>query len=138
MMKSTIRLCAAGAAVLAAHQAYAAGFQINEHAAPATGRASSVTATIDDPSAVFHNAAGLTNTEGTEFMVGVSLIRPRAKFAPEGSSEHIDALTGFVPVPYAYVSRALSSKAFVGFGFYAPYGLGLKWTEEGDEGSFVG
>src|SRR5688500_5232606 len=70
-----IALLGSGAAALAlalvAQDASAAGFQINEHAAPATGRASSVTATIDDPSAIFHNAAGLTNTEGTEFMAGV-------------------------------------------------------------------
>ncbi len=31
----------------------------------------------------------------------------------------------FVPVPNAYLARKLSEKAYVGFGFYAPYGLGI-------------
>lgn len=138
-MNTMIRVGFLGAAMFVAGDVLAAGFQINEHAAPATGRASSVVATIDDPSSIFHNAAGLTQTEGTEFMAGVSFIRPRGKFQPDDPNEpYAEAITGFIPVPYAYLSRALSSKAFVGFGFYAPYGLGIKWTELDHEGEFIG
>ena len=53
-----------------------AGFQINEHSARATGMASSVVATVGDPSAIFHNPAGLTRIEGTEFQAGLNLIVP--------------------------------------------------------------
>jgi long-subunit fatty acid transport protein len=40
----------------------AAGFQISEHSASATGRAGAVFATVSDPSAVFFNPAGLAKT----------------------------------------------------------------------------
>ncbi len=131
-------LAAAGACALSPSFANAGGFQINEHAAKATGRASSVTATVDDPSAIFHNAAGLTQTEGTEIMIGLSLIRPRGGFTADGGTETQETIQSFVPVPYAYVSRALSSKAFVGFGFYAPYGLGIKWDDPDNQSAFIG
>lgn len=135
---ATLRLSAVVLAGALAARAQAAGFQINEHAAPATGRCSAVTATIDDPSAVFHNAAGLTNTTGTQFMVGLDMIKPSGDFKPDGAAEGQKAHTTFIPVPYAYASRALSSKAFIGFGFYAPYGLELKWSEKDNPTEFIG
>jgi long-chain fatty acid transport protein len=125
--------------VLVSSHALAAGFQINEHSAAATGRCSSVVATVDDPSAIWHNPAGLAETEGTQFLLGATLIVPEGKFygdydpvtarATGAGVEEFDAASTPVPVPNAYISRALSSKAFVGFGFYLPYGLGLKWDE---------
>ncbi len=137
-MKYGIRSAAASAAatLLLTQSAFGAGFQVNEHSAVNTGRASSVTATVRDASAVFHNPAGLTNIEGTEFQVGVSLIRPRGQYEglgyastspTPGQPVTADAVSSFIPVPNIYAARALSQKAFVGFGFYAPYGLGIKW-----------
>lgn len=134
-MKTIHSITAGLSMALLASPAFGAGFQVNEHSAPATGRASSVVATIDDPAAIFHNPAGLTQTEGTEFQGGVSVILPRGRFIgtggvnPGGAEVNQSAVSTPVPVPNAYISRALSSKAFVGFGFYLPYGLGLKWKE---------
>lgn len=132
--------CAALAVTLVAPHAFGAGFQVNEHSAAATGRVSSVVATVDDPSAIFHNPAGLTQTEGTEFYGGVTLIVPRGEYVGQGNDPNGPVVTESasstpVPVPNAYVSRALSSKAYVGFGFYAPYGLGISWENPDD---FVG
>lgn len=143
MRNLKMRWAAAFAATLVAAPAvpaFGAGFQVNEHSAVNTGRASSVTATVDDPSAIFHNPAGLTQTEGTEFQGGVTFIIPRGTYSGSGNDASADPVTQsttspIVPVPNAYVSRALSSKAFVGFGFYLPYGLGIAW-ENPDQ--FVG
>lgn len=116
--------------------AYAAGFQINEQSAINTGRASSVTATVKDPSAIWHNPAGLTHTEGTEFQVGVNLIRAAGTYEGQGiastNPNYPDSTSAEVEynlklVPNVYASRALSSKAYVGLGFYAPYGSGILW-----------
>lgn len=121
--------------------AYAAGFQVNEQSALHTGRASASTATVKDPSAVWHNPAGLTFIEGTAFQAGLNLIRGQAVYRGPGlrstnpsfpeprvaGGEELDV--NFVPIPNAYAGRALSSKAFVGLGLYAPYGLGLKWDD---------
>lgn len=113
--------------------AFAAGFQINEHSALNTGMASSVVATVDDPSAIFHNPAGLTRIEGTEFQAGTSLIVPHGQYSGPGLPgtggpvENQDLVNDPVPVPYVYAARALSDKAYVGLGFYLPYGSGLEW-----------
>jgi long-chain fatty acid transport protein len=120
--------------------AWGAGFQINEQSARATGRASSVTATIDDPSAVWHNPAGLANIEGMEFMIGTSIILPdndyegpgfpstNPNFPANASDQTLDSAPAFVP--HAYAAYALSDKAVVGLGFYPTYGLGTFWQPD--------
>jgi long-chain fatty acid transport protein len=146
MRTSMIKWMGVVLAMGSASSARAGGFQINEHSAAAMGRASSVVATASDPSAIFYNPAGLTQTEGTEFEAGVTFIRPHASYSgtgiasanPTPDNPHAvqqETDTGFIPAPHAFVSRALSSKAFVGFGFYAPYGLKLGWE---NPSAFVG
>lgn len=140
-----IRGAALGLGVLfAGANAQAAGFQINEQSAINTGRASSVVATVKDPSAIWHNPAGLTNTEGTEFQVGLNLIRAHGKYTgngiPSTNPSYPDTVTEEVDyalkaVPNVYASRALSSKAYVGLGFYLPYGSGILWQ---NADSYVG
>jgi long-chain fatty acid transport protein len=135
MLLKFCKLACIAAVAGASATAFGAGFQINEHNAAATGRASSVVATVNDPSAIWHNPAGLANAEGTQFLVGGTLIIPEGKYEglgiasanPTNEAIEWDANSTPVIVPNAYVSRALSSKAYVGFGFYLPYGLGLKW-----------
>lgn len=136
-------LALAGWMATRAHTAHAAGFQINEHSAVNTGMASSVVATVDDPSAIFHNPAGLTRIKGTEFQAGLNFIIPHGTYQGSGLPGNVDAnnsgeyslVTDPVPVPYVYAGRELSDKAFVGLGFYLPYGSGIRWE---DEDNFVG
>ena len=122
--------------------AVAAGFQINEHGAIETGRAGAVVSTVDTPSAVFHNPAGLTDTEGTQFVGGLNMIWPGATYRGRGRpveprDDFIQEKTerGASPVPYAFVSHALSKTAVVGLGFYNNYGLRIAWEDPDD---FVG
>jgi long-chain fatty acid transport protein len=119
----------------------AAGFQVSEHNARATGRAGAVIATVDDASAVFYNPAGLTGVKGNQVLLGLTLLRPISEYegsGPPGVGGPAGTYTttgDFVPVPNIYLGRELSSKAFVGFGFYAPYGLGIEWS---NPDTFVG
>lgn len=114
----------------------AAGFQINEHSARATGMASSVVASIEDPSAIFHNPAGLTKIEGTEFVAGLNLIVPHGAYTGPGLPNSggnpggEELVNDPVPVPYVYAARKLSDTAYVGLGFYLPYGSGLAWRNK--------
>ena len=115
----------------------AAGFQINEHGAAATARGGAVFATISDPSAVFYNPAGLTRTSGTHLSLGVTGVLPSAFYEgpglpstrPEGITGDVkqEGVSEWVPLPNFYASHALSDKAHVGMGVYAPYGLGIAW-----------
>lgn len=121
-----------------AGDAFAAGFQLNEQNARATGRASAVVATIDDPSAIWHNPAGLTRTKGTEFMAGLTLIVVDNGYegtgllppsAPNAQTFDEQLSRGPTPVPHVYASRQLSERAWVGLGFYPSYGSGNDWED---------
>lgn len=139
MSLKTLGIVSAVTACLAVPQlAGAAGFQVNEHGSAAMGQANAVTATVDDPSAIYHNPAGLASVEGTQAQVGVTLISPHGSYTGKGftgtESKEWSASSQFIPVPHAYVTRALSSKAFLGIGVYAPYGLKVQW----DDPAFTG
>ena len=139
---SVVALLFGAGLLLSTQSAFAAGYQINEHGAVGTGRAGAVVSMIDQPSAVFHNPAGLTRTTGTQFMGGSNLIVPQATYRGRGlparlsDEEFTQSTTGDpTPVPYAYVSHALSKTAFVGIGYFNHYGLTVEWDNP-DE--FVG
>ena len=132
-MKSHIIRTSFVLAVAVPGAVHAAGFQINEHAAAATGRAGAVFATVNDATSVFYNPAGLTGTSGTVFQAGVALIMPSGTYTGTGLPSTNPG--GAVVSQSAKSSHQLSEKAFVGFGFYAPYGLGINWVD-GDD--FVG
>ena len=141
--RSAMRIVMAALAIpMVSGPAFGAGFQINEQGAIGTGRAGAMIGTANMPSAVFHNPAGLTRTKGTQFMGGVSLILPEATYVGRGIPSDLrdeavsqDTETTVAPVPYAYVSHALSKTAYVGFGFYNHYGLRVAWEPPDD---FVG
>ncbi len=147
----TIRSLVAAAATttMMAAPAFGAGFAVNEHSAKATGRGGAVVATVDDPSAIFYNPAGLTNVKGTAIQLGASIIFPNAEYVGPGWATQEpadpsqfqcdaagpgevcqDTVSTPVPVPNFYAAHALSDKAYVGLGVYLPYGLGLKWDNQ--------
>ncbi len=139
-MTSTSKLLLA-LGLVAPQVAFGAGFQVSEHNARATGRSGAVIATVDDASAVFYNPAGMTGVKGNQILLGLTLIRPKSEYEGAGppgvgGPPGTYGTTGnFVPVPNIYLARELSSRAYVGFGFYAPYGLGIEWE---DPDTFVG
>ncbi|MCK6545261.1 outer membrane protein transport protein [Myxococcota bacterium] len=132
--------------VAAAGEARGAGFEVTTHGANGMSRANAVVATVKDASAVYYNVAGLTQVQGTEVQLGVTAIAPRGEYRGVGITGEVlpgsevtqEADTPIVPVPNLYAAHALSSRAFVGLGFYAPYGLGVQWNAEDDQGKFVG
>lgn len=142
-MKTLIEkiVTSASAALLLAVPAtsFGAGFQINEHNAASTAKAGAVFATVKDPSAIFFNPAGLVHTKGTEVQVGLTLIHPSGTYVgpgipsnrPAGATGDVEgaAKQPWVPVPNIYAARALSEKAYVGLGFYAPYGLAIEYED---------
>lgn len=120
---------------------YAGGFQFNEHSARATGRANSVVATVNDPSSIYHNPAGITATEGTEFMVGANTIFANVGYAGPGlpgnggptDGQSLNAAPSIVP--HVFASHKFSDKFYAGLGFYLPYGSSAEWE---DPDNFVG
>ncbi len=69
--------------VLSTGLVHAAGFSIYEAGSRATALGGAFTASADDGSAIFYNAAGLSFLEGKQFNVSLMPIMPSAKFTSE-------------------------------------------------------
>lgn len=112
----------------------AAGFLIYEHGAAAMAMGGAFVAVANDPSAVFHNPAGIAFLKGTQLSVGTTLIASSSSLTlsnyPDPSKrEWKQADQLFYPSSF-YLTRSLGDKVTVGFGFFSPYGLGAEWPKE--------
>lgn len=115
-------------------QIYAAATRIAYVDPFATARGNAFTATADNPSAVFYNAAGLSQLEGTQMQGNVFTISLGYEFEGDltGKSDMDDK---FQPVPSFFVSHSFKDSPFsIGFGAYAPFALGTEW---GSDASFT-
>ena len=125
--------------VVAAQEAFAGGYAINEQGARATGKAGAFVAEASDPSAITYNPAGLAGLEGVQAYVGMSLVAPSVSFTEQGSGRATKASLSctfasrsacsdkLAPIPNLYLSDRLSPGNAIGIGVTAPFGLGLRW-----------
>lgn len=136
MTSKSIALGAFGAAaVLAAATASGAGFGIFEQGSKAMGTAGAFTALADDPSAMFHNPAGLAFQHERDFAVGFTWIRStEAEFqgaapfpGPTVTAEQ-ETLSEFPP--HAYWVEPLGGRVTFGLGVNSPFGLVTEWDED--------
>lgn len=129
----TLLLCAGAVAVAAATAppAQAAGFALFEQGAKGIGFAGAFTAQANDPSAVFHNAAGLAFLSGTQVYGGATLVAPTFKFtgaAPfPGPSVRETSDSGLAFPPAVYISHSFSDRVAAGVGVNVPFGLKSAW-----------
>ncbi len=132
-------LLVAGLILAQAGLAQAAGFNIYEAGARATALGGAFTASADDGSALFYNAAGLSFQSGSSFNLNMMPVQPRFKFAGattlNGDGPTAEAATKTYLVPGVYYTNSNNSKIAFGIGAYAPFGLGVEWM---DPYSFVG
>jgi long-chain fatty acid transport protein len=112
------------------------GFLIYEHGAAAMAMGGAFVAIANNPTAVFHNPAGIAWLEGTQVSVGTTLIMPKATldmpYAPLINPAYSDSYEAKKQLFYpstAYITHKLSDKIVAGFGFFSPYGLGTEWSE---------
>ena len=125
-------------ALAGAGDAAAQGFGVYEHSACAMGLADAgVARPCDDGSAIYYNPAGLAASSGTTVTLGLTGIRLDGSFTDDATGQTTEMDTGFEPVPYVYVVRAVTDRVVVGVGAWAPYGLATKWPLD-FEGRFVG
>jgi long-chain fatty acid transport protein len=111
-------------------QAFAGGFQLNEHGARAMGMGGAFTAVANDPSAIYWNGAGLTQLWGTNFILGSTLIAPMSSFRgiiPQTTEYKTQSQT-FFPVHF-FASQRINKDFAVGLGFTTPFGLGTQWDD---------
>jgi long-chain fatty acid transport protein len=119
--------CAAAPVPLAA-----AGFAIFEQGARGMGFAGAFTAQASDPSAIFHNAAGIAFLKGKQVYLGGTLIRPSSTFTGAdpfpGASVTEKGNTGLLVPPAAYYTHQFSERMVLGIGLHTPFGLRTSWA----------
>lgn len=122
--------------------AHAGGFALFEQGARGMGFAGAFTAQASDPSAIFHNAAGIGFLQGRHLYLGGTLVAPSATF--EGASpfpgagvtEEGDA--GVLFPPAVYYTHALAPDIVAGVGLHVPFALRSRWANPGSfSGRFI-
>jgi long-chain fatty acid transport protein len=110
----------------------AAGFSIYEQGGRGMGFAGAFTAIADDPSAIFHNPAGIAFLKGKQIYLGATLVHPSSDFFGDdpypgaGVTETGDV--GVIPVPTLYYTHQVSERLVLGAGVSTPYGLKTAWA----------
>ncbi len=114
--------------------AQGAGFLIYEHGAAAMAMGGAFIGLANDASAVFHNPAGIAFLDGTQIYGGATLITSDASVSlpnwPDPAFQTVDQEKQWFYPPNLYITHKLNDKIVAGFGFFAPYGLGVKWPED--------
>jgi len=133
----TCTLLVAGLLILGSGSALASGFSIYEAGSKATALGCAFTATADDGSALFYNAAGLSFMTGSRAEVNAVFVAPQFSFSGKLSKTDPYTSTGeaedkVYPVPGVYYTNNPGGKIAFGIGVYAPFGLGVVW-ENGEE-----
>lgn len=128
-------------AVLASQRdAAGAGYAIMEQGVAGLGNAyAGAAAAAEDASTVFFNPAGLTRLPGSQFLAGVHVVVPSARFTNRGSTD----LTGQplsggeggdagspLAVPNLYFSRQLGDRFYLGLGLFSPFGLSTEYNAD--------
>jgi long-chain fatty acid transport protein len=114
---------------------HGAGFLIYEHGAAAMAMGGAFIAVANDPTAIFHNPAGLAWLEGTQINFGATFITsvgdlslPNYALVDPTYATVKREKRWFYP-PTFYISHKISERIVAGFGFFTPYGLGITWPE---------
>jgi len=110
-------------------QAGAVGFRLPNQDPEAIARGNAFAATADNPSAIFYNPAGISQLDGDQLSIGVYAISADLHYHSfTGATASSD--TSIQEVPQIYYTHKFKDTPFTfGMGFYAPYGLGVKYGE---------
>lgn len=121
------------AVFLMAAPAMPSGFQVMTQGARAMGMGLAFTAVANDATAIFYNPAGMSWISHYESSIGGSLVTRTAAdfqganpYPGSSNTEHGQKQSFLVPTLYAVAP--LTKDLTFGIGGYAPYGLGVRWT----------
>jgi long-chain fatty acid transport protein len=101
------------------------------HGARAAGMGTAFIGLADDPSALLHSPAGITQLSGTQLYAGFTAIQINSEFSSVTGKEETRDQTFFPPHLYL-VSDFGSDSLVFGLGLTAPFGIGgRKWDADG-------
>jgi long-chain fatty acid transport protein len=111
-----------------AGSALASGYDLPDQDAFAVGGGLAVTATADNPSAVFYNPAGLTQLAGNNVEAGFYGIDLEPQYKNPETGATYGNRDPFSGVPQLFYSYSNAEHGFsLGLGVYAPSGLSSSW-----------
>lgn len=126
---TNVSLAIAFSILVLSHQVFAGGFLTGTQNAKAMGMGHAFVGQANDASAIYFNAAGLTNLKGINFLAGTTLIMPKVDFTgptPLTTTSSTVART-FTPINL-YGVYGMDNGLSFGLGIYNPYGLGSEWS----------
>ncbi len=95
--------------------------------AKAIGMGGAFSAIADDPTAIYHNPAGLTQSKKHAFYLGMDGIITQEDYMPAGGAPTESADREFLPtVNFAYTT-AIAKPVYFGLGVFFPHGNGGKY-----------
>jgi long-chain fatty acid transport protein len=116
---------------VAAISARGAGFDLPDLDAFAVGRGMAVTATADNPSAIYYNPAGISQLYGNNLRAGVYGIDLDPSYKSPATGKSYDNEDKFHGIPQFYYTYGRTNwPVSFGLGVYSPFGLGVKWAED--------
>ncbi len=132
MKKTVLMFCmclmACVLSVISVSNGYAAGFALYEWSSRGNGMGGALTALVDDASAIAYNPAAMTKAEGTQTLVGSTIIAPGADLEVKGTKYHSKNKV-YLP-PHAYMTHQMNDDLWVGFGTYTRFGLGTNYEHD--------
>lgn len=122
-------LLASGGFILsvAAINAESAGFGLYEYSARGDALGGALIARADDPSALMYNPAGITQLEGTQFLLGTAMIRPSGTVNIKGTD--IGNVVKNHLVPHFYLTHQFNDNIWFGLSAGTRFGLPNSWGE---------
>jgi len=104
---------------------------VPQQGAKASGQAEAFAAQADDPSAIWHNPAGLTQLRGFQVQAGGTFVFPQWKFEPSNGGQGQSMYMPTV-IPTVYMVSDLGTENLrVGFGINNAFGLNEEWKNDG-------
>lgn len=139
-MKRFVACCAC--VLVSAGFAWGSAFSILEIGTRATGMGGAFVAVASDGSALYYNPAGIAFQDGFRMQMDLTLVHGNFKFtpsdAPNGTVVPEGGYQGFIRpkilvLPNMYMTKRVNPKWTLGFGSFAPFGLGGNWTNFRDD-----
>ena len=103
---------------------HGAGFLIYEHGAAAMAMGGAFVALANNPSAIFHNPAGIAFLEGTQISFGTTLITSSTSLELTNLATTVETVSQWFYPSTFYISHKMNDRVAVGFGFLIPTAWG--------------
>ncbi len=107
----------------------AVGFRLPNQDADSIARGNAFVATADNPSAIYHNPAGITQLEGRQFSLGLYNITTDVDYRGALGRAETSHAVQVVPQLH-YVYSPVDSPFSYGLGVFAPFGLGIDYGDD--------